>query len=146
MTRAVPRPATATKMSVAAHSRSVVTAAGGTWENRRVAIPAPACTLTAPARTSPTGSAVFPRGDDPPVDPPAKGGDPPFTPLPGGTRTERGPLGRPLAGLGTTRSPVAGTTRCALAGLGTGFPFPAPSPWVSRLPGWERPTALVIPT
>jgi hypothetical protein len=34
-------------------------------------------------------------GDDPPVDPPAKGGRPPFHPLPGGTSTDRSPPGLP---------------------------------------------------
>ncbi len=36
-----------------------------------------------------------PRGDDPPVDPPAQGGRPPDTPLPGGTGTDRPPPGLP---------------------------------------------------
>ena len=53
--RAAPRQPTASRISAAAHSRSVVTAAGGIWLNSRLANPAPACTETAPARTSEAG-------------------------------------------------------------------------------------------
>ena len=46
--------------------------------------------------------AVCPRGDDPPVDPPAQGGCPPDTPPPGGTGTNRRPRALPPAGPGTS--------------------------------------------
>ena len=51
--RAVLGPATRSITRAAAHSRSVVTDAGGSWLNSLAAIPAPDCTDTAPTRIRP---------------------------------------------------------------------------------------------
>ena len=58
MARTAGRPATMIMTRAPVQSLSVVTEAGGNWLNRRLAIPAPVCTDTAPASTRPAGSAA----------------------------------------------------------------------------------------
>src|SRR5262249_45052495 len=56
-------------------------------------------------------SALYSPGGRAPCRPPAEGGDPPFTPLPRGTRKNRGPLGFPLnapGGRAPCRPPAEG--------------------------------------
>jgi selenocysteine-specific elongation factor len=61
-------------------------------------------------------------GGRPPVDPRLRGEDPPDTPLPGGTGTDRRPPGLPPAGLGQTPSPP-GSPASVPTGLGSGDPI-----------------------
>ena len=59
--RVKPRPEIATMASAEVHSRSPVTAAGGTCANSRAASPAPNCTDTIPVRIMTAGSTAPPR-------------------------------------------------------------------------------------
>ena len=51
ISRRSPRAPSTASSSAAIHSRSAVTAAGGTWLNSRAARPAPTCTETMPVST-----------------------------------------------------------------------------------------------